>query len=82
MQPLDISGEPDSSGGLSGTATDDTLRTLVRVPGNHLMADLLGPRDELLDQIEEAFAGTSITVRSNDDSFLGPNALVARRRVG
>ncbi len=82
MQPLDISGEPDSSGGLSGTATDDTLRTLVRVPGNHLMADLLGPRDELLDQIEEAFAGTSITVRGNEISILGPDATVVGRLFG
>ena len=29
-------------------------QTIVHVAGNHLMADLLGPRDELLDVVEDA----------------------------
>jgi phosphate starvation-inducible protein PhoH and related proteins len=52
-------------------ATDDSRRTLVRVPGNHLMTDLLGPRDELLDMIEDAFPRTAITVRGNEVSVTG-----------
>jgi phosphate starvation-inducible protein PhoH and related proteins len=49
-------------------------RTLVRVPGNHLMTDLLGPRDELLDVVEDAFPSTAITVRGNEISVAGPDA--------
>jgi phosphate starvation-inducible protein PhoH and related proteins len=63
---------PDSGTAL-GTA-DDSLRTLVRVPGNHLMTDLLGPRDELLDVIEDAFPRTAITVRGNEISVAGPDS--------
>ena len=49
-------------------------RTLVRVPGNHLMADLLGPRDEVLDQIETAFPNTAISVRGNEVTAVGADA--------
>jgi len=65
------------SGTALGTA-DPTLRTLVRVPGNHLMTDLLGPRDELLDVIEDAFPRTAITVRGNEITVAG----VESDRVG
>jgi phosphate starvation-inducible PhoH-like protein len=78
MEPLDISGAPDASGGAIRTASDDTLRTLVRVPGNHLMTDLLGPRDELLDVVEDAFPRTAITVRGNEIAMVGPDS----ERVG
>ncbi len=74
MEPLDISGAPDASGGATSTATDDSLRTLVRVSGNHLMTDLLGPRDELLDLVEDAFPRTAITVRGNEISVVGPDS--------
>ncbi len=74
MEPLDISGAPDASGGATGTAIDDALRTLVRVPGNHLMTDLLGPRDELLDLVEDSFPRTAITVRGNEISMVGPDS--------
>ncbi len=57
-------------GSALGTADDDR-RTLVRVPGNHLMTDLLGPRDELLDVVEDAFPRTAITVRGNEISVAG-----------
>jgi phosphate starvation-inducible PhoH-like protein len=53
-------------------------RTLVRVPGNHLMTDLLGPRDELLDVVEDAFPSTAITVRGNEITVAGPDS----ERVG
>jgi phosphate starvation-inducible PhoH-like protein len=78
MEPLDISGAPDASGGAIRTASDDSLRTLVRVPGNHLMTDLLGPRDELLDVVEDAFPRTAITVRGNEIAMVGPDS----ERVG
>ena len=74
MDSLDIPGAADASGGATSTATDDTLRTLVRVPGNHLMTDLLGPRDELLDLVEDAFPRTAITVRGNEISMVGPDS--------
>lgn len=61
--------------GQGGTPVEGAeLRTLVRVPGNHLMTDLLGPRDELLDRIEDAFPRTAITVRGNEISVAGPDA--------
>ena len=69
--------DPSDSGTALGTADDD-LRTLVRVPGNHLMTDLLGPRDELLDVIEDAFPRTAITVRGNEITVAGPDS----ERVG
>ena len=81
MDSLDISGAADASGGATSTATDDTLRTLVRVPGNHLMTDLLGPRDELLDLVEDAFPRTAITVRGNEISIVGPDSTHGRPAV-
>lgn len=38
----------------------------ILVPGNHLMAGLLGQRDELLRQIEDAFPDVHIAVRGNE----------------
>jgi len=38
----------------------------ILVPGNHLMAGLLGQRDELLRQIEGAFPEVRIAVRGNE----------------
>jgi phosphate starvation-inducible protein PhoH and related proteins len=46
------------------TATDTT--TTVVVPGTHLMAALVGPRDQHLRQIEDAFPQTDIQVRGNE----------------
>jgi len=63
---------------MNDLATDESRRTLVRVPGNHLMTDLLGPRDELLDMIEDAFPRTAITVRGNEVSVSGAES----ERVG
>ncbi len=54
-------------------APGDT-RTLVRVPGNHLMTELLGPGDELLDVIEDAFPSTAITVRGNEIVLAGADS--------
>jgi len=44
------------------------------VPHNHLMAALLGTRDELLRQIEGAFPGAQISVQGNQIEVSGPDA--------
>jgi phosphate starvation-inducible PhoH-like protein len=46
----------------------------ISVPGNHLMADLLGHRDELLRVIESAFDGVEIHVRGNEIAIAGEEA--------
>jgi phosphate starvation-inducible PhoH-like protein len=46
----------------------------ISVPGNHLMASLLGHRDELLRVIESAFAGVTIHVRGNEIAVEGEQA--------
>jgi phosphate starvation-inducible protein PhoH and related proteins len=79
MDQLDTSGAGGVPGATTGLATDDDRRTLVRVPGNHLMTDLLGPRDELLDVVEDAFPRTAITVRGNDISVVGPDSELVGR---
>jgi phosphate starvation-inducible PhoH-like protein len=53
---------------VGGTAAE----TLV--PHNHLMAGLLGPRDELLRMVEQAFPRTHIAVQGNRISADGPDA--------
>ncbi|HVF73957.1 MAG TPA: PhoH family protein [Acidimicrobiales bacterium] len=50
----------------------------VSVP-NHLMAGLLGHRDELLRLIEDAFAGTAIHVRGNEITVAGADVERAAR---
>ena len=49
-------------------------RVKIMVPGNHLMAGLLGERDELLRLIEDAFGDTAVHVRGNEISLDGPEA--------
>jgi phosphate starvation-inducible PhoH-like protein len=51
------------------TATETT--TTVVVPGTHLMAALVGPRDQHLRQIEQAFPDTAISVRGNEVTARG-----------
>ena len=51
----------------------------MRVPGNHLMTDLLGTRDELLDVIEEAFPDSAIVARGNEISIVGDDAPIIGR---
>jgi phosphate starvation-inducible PhoH-like protein len=46
----------------------------ILVPGNHLMAGLLGQRDALLRQVEAAFPDVRIAVRGNEISLEGPSA--------
>jgi len=47
---------------------------MVRVPGNHLMTQLLGARDQWLDSIESTFVGTRIIARGNEINIEGPEA--------
>jgi phosphate starvation-inducible protein PhoH and related proteins len=51
-----------------------TTQVKISVPGNHLMADLLGQRDELLRVVESAFAGVEIHVRGNEIAITGDEA--------
>src|SRR5262245_15215356 len=51
------------------TATGTTATVVV--PGTHLMAALVGPRDQHLRQIEDAFRGAEISVRGNEVSIRG-----------
>jgi phosphate starvation-inducible PhoH-like protein len=53
--------------------TTDTSTTVV-VPGSHLMAALLGPRDEHLRQIERRFPDSAISVRGNEISLKGEHS--------
>src|SRR5271154_3219441 len=50
------------------------LRAECFVPGNHLMAGLLGTRDEHLRQIEQAFPDDQIVVQGDRISVEGPRA--------
>ena len=54
-------------------STTDTFTTVV-VPGPHLMAALLGQRDQHLRQIEAAFPTTQMSVRGNEVSLRGADA--------
>ena len=82
MDSFETSGGSDrsdeSSGGL--TTDDGTLsHTLVRVPGNHLMTELLGTHDELLDVVSDAFPRTVVSVRGNEISITGPESVTVGR---
>ena len=48
--------------------------TRVLVPGNHLMTQLLGERDEWLDAVEAAFEDTRIVARGNEIHIEGVDA--------
>ena len=61
------------------TATETT--TTVVVPGTHLMSALVGPRDQHLRQIEEAFPRTEINVRGNEITVRGEQVGPGRAAV-
>jgi phosphate starvation-inducible protein PhoH and related proteins len=54
------------------TTTAPTVTVVV--PGTHLMAELLGQRDELLRRVEESFPDVSVVVRGNEIHCAGPRA--------
>ena len=58
------------------TSTDTPVRVVV--PGQHLLAALIGPRDQNLREIERQFPATSMTVRGNEVILRGGDA----ERVG
>jgi phosphate starvation-inducible protein PhoH and related proteins len=51
-----------------------TTQVNVTVPGNHLMAGLLGQRDQNLRQIEQSFPSADIMVRGNEITVHGADA--------
>jgi phosphate starvation-inducible PhoH-like protein len=51
----------------------------LSVPGNEVMAALLGPQDELLRIVERAFPSADIHVRGNEISLVGDGAVEAAR---
>ena len=55
-----------------------STKVKISVPGNHLMAALLGERDEVLRAIETAFPSVGIHVRGNEIALDGEDA----ERVG
>lgn len=56
---------------ISPPADGPSSSTLVHVPGNHLMTQLLGADDDLLTEIESAFPETNIHVRGNEIAVSG-----------
>ncbi|MFM8712088.1 MAG: PhoH family protein, partial [Actinomycetota bacterium] len=48
-------------------------------PGSHVMAALLGERDELLRIVEQSFPSTRIVARGNEISAVGPESSVVGR---
>jgi len=53
----------------------------IEVPGNHLMAPLVGPHDDHLRIIEAAFPGTRVVVRGNEFAIEGDDAGEVARLV-
>ncbi len=58
----------------TGAETGAGQRFEFLVPHNHLMAGLLGTRDELLRLVESAFSETQIAVQGNRITAAGPEA--------
>jgi phosphate starvation-inducible PhoH-like protein len=49
----------------------------VRVPSNHLMVELLGPRDAHLRRVEDAFRGARLVARGNEIDITGDEREIA-----
>ena len=58
--------------------TTPSTEIMLRVPSNHLMADLLGERDHYLRIVERAFPTVRIVARGNELDLAGEGADVAR----
>jgi len=59
---------------LSTPTTPPSRTVKISVPGNHLMTQLLGSRDEHLRLVEDTFADTVINVRGNEITVDGEGA--------
>ena len=60
---------------LSNTESLETATVTTKVPNTHLMASLLGERDERLRQIEKAFPTERVVVQGNEITVQGPEAV-------
>jgi phosphate starvation-inducible PhoH-like protein len=60
-------------------AADEALMATTYVPNTHLMAGLLGPRDEHLRVVERSFPHSKIRVQGNQISVAGPDAATVLR---
>src|ERR1017187_2721375 len=70
------SGPPPGATGRVGSRTHvAATQVKILVPGNHLMAALLGQRDELLRLVEGAFDDVRIAVRGNEIFFQAEDAM-------
>ncbi len=58
---------------------DEALTATTHVPNTHLMAGLLGARDEHLRVVERAFPSSKIRVQGNQISVTGPDAATVLR---
>jgi phosphate starvation-inducible PhoH-like protein len=70
---------PDATAGVRAGEATAVWRAETLVPHNHLMAGLLGQRDELLRLIEGSFPETRIAVQGNRITAEGPDATVVAR---
>src|SRR6185437_847602 len=70
---------PDATAGVRPAEAATAWRTEVLVPHNHLMAGLLGERDELLRLVEGSFPETRLAVQGNRITAEGPDATVVAR---
>ncbi len=52
--------------------TADTTSRILRVPSNHLMADLVGPGDVHLRSLEASFPDVRVIARGNEITLAGP----------
>ena len=68
------------SGTLGGRSSVSTAATTITVP-NHLMARLVGPLNENLRLVEDAFPGARIIARGNEFTIDGEDAGLAARSV-
>ncbi len=60
-------------------AADEALMATTYVANTHLMAGLLGPRDEHLRVVERSFPHSKIRVQGNQISVAGPDAATVLR---
>ncbi len=67
------------AGAPSGSPRHDVATARVLVPTDTSMVDLLGPRDRLVRQVEDAF-GCVVVVRGNEVTITGPSAEVEQAR--
>ena len=57
------------------TNTDTSSTTTVVVPGEHVMAALVGPRDQFLRRVEQRFPAVQIRVRGNEIRVAGDDTV-------